>query len=336
MRHKLLVLCTLAAMCTLFTSLKKHPVAIYAKPILKTIIIDPGHGGTDPGAHGLFSTEAEVALGVGLKLGKAVQKEFPDIKIVFTRTTDVLPGNLTNAPMANRLRAQMANEYKGMNSLYISIHCNSSGQRAGGWYAKRIVGTRPKIVYTGKGKRRRKTVVHEPIYESYYVENKTTGTETYIWAADRSEEKKKYVGNEEETETGENVQDTLNVLDLESPEARIRATLYTKTFFNSSYLFAKHIEDEFLQAGRTYRGGVKQRNEKGIWVLQATGMPSVLIETGFITNKQEEEYLNSDEGQQQIVENVIEAIKKYKKELEATSKPSTLGAATPPASTNNE
>ena len=333
MRHKLLVLCALAAMCTLFTSLRKHPLTINAKPTLKTIIVDPGHGGTDPGAHGLFSTEAEVALGVGLKLGKAIQKEFPDIKIVFTRTTDVLPGNLTNAPLANRLRAEMANEYKGMNSLYISIHCNATGQRAGGWNARRIVGTKPKIVYTGKGKRRRKTLIHEPIYETYYVENKATGTETYIWAADRSEEKSKYIDAEE---SGENVQDTLNVLDLNSPEARIRATLYTKTFFNSSYMFAKHVEDEFLQAGRTYRGGVKQRNEKGIWVLQATGMPSVLIETGFITNKQEEEYLNSEDGQQQIVENVIEAIKKYKKELEATSKPSTLGATTPQPSSNNE
>ncbi|MBE7169876.1 MAG: N-acetylmuramoyl-L-alanine amidase [Williamsia sp.] len=313
--------------------MKKHPVSIYAKPVLKTIIVDPGHGGTDQGAHGLFSTEADVALGVGLKLGKAIQKEFPDIKIVFTRTTDVLPGNLTNANLANRLRAQMANEYKGMNSLYISIHCNAT-QKPGGWYAKRLVGTKPKIVYVGKGKRRRKHVIQEPIYESYYVENKVTGTETYIWAADRSDEKSKFVPGEEET--GENVQDTLNVLDLDSPEARIRATLYTKTFFNSSYLFAKYVEDEFLQAGRTYRGGVKQRNEKGIWVLQATGMPSVLIETGFITNKQEEEYLNSEDGQLQIVENVIEAVKKYKKELESSSKPATLGAAVPSPTNNNE
>ena len=335
MRHKLLVLCTLAAMCVLFTSLKKYPVSTYAKPTLKTIIVDPGHGGVDPGAHGLFSTEAGVALEVGLKLGKAIQKEFPDIKIVFTRTTDVLPGNLTNPNVANRLRAEMANEYKGMNSLYISIHCNATGQRAGGWYAKRLIGTKPKIVYTGKGKRRRRQVIHEPIYETYYVENKAIGTETYIWAADRSDEKSKYVGGEEES--GENVQDTLNVLDLNSPEARIRATLYTKTFFNSSYTFAKHVEEEFLQAGRASHGGVRQRNEKGIWVLQATGMPSVLIETGFITNKQEEEYLNSDDGQQQIVENVIEAVKKYKKELESSSKPaSTLGAVTPPPSTNNK
>lgn len=333
MRQKLLVLCTLAVICILSASLKKYPVTIKAKPVLKTIIIDPGHGGVDPGAVGLITTEANVALAVGLKLGKAIQKELPDIKIVFTRTTDVLPGNLTNKNVANRLRAEMANEYKGMTSLYISIHCNSNGQRAGGWYAKRIIGTRPKIEYRGKGRRRKKIVVQEPIYESYYVENKATGTETYIWAADRSDDKSKYIDAEE---TGEdNVVDSSNILDLNSPEARIRATLYTKYFFTNSYTFAKYIEDQFLQAGRTYRGGVKQRNEKGIWVLQATGMPSVLIETGFITNKHEEEYLNSDDGQQQIVENVMEAVKKYKKELESPSRSNILGTTTPVTSSGN-
>ncbi len=333
MIQKLLVLCSLAAISILFASLKKYPVEIKARPVLKTIIVDPGHGGIDVGAKGLITTEADVALGVGLKLGKALQKEFPEIKVVFTRTTDVLPGNLTNTNLANRLRAEMANQYKGMSSLYVSIHCNSSGQKAGGWYAKRISGYVPKVVYLGKGRKRKKRVIQEPVYESYYVENKATGTETYIWAADRSDAKSKYIDAED---SGEEVQDTTNVLDLNSPEARIRATLYTKYFFTSSYTFAKYVEDEFQQAGRTFRGGVKQRNDKGIWVLQATGMPSVLIETGFITNKGEEEYLNSEDGQVQIVENVMEAVKKYKKELESSKTTNnTLGSVPQVTSTSN-
>ena len=332
MRQNLLVLGILAVICTLFVALKKHPSVAIAKTTLKTIIIDPGHGGFDPGAKGLITTEAEVALGVGLKLGKAIQKEFPDIKIVFTRTTDVMPGNAPNRNEGLHVRANMANEYKGSSSLFISVHCNSTRQKAGGWYAKRIVGSKPKVVYSGRGKRRRKTLINEPIYESYYVENKVTGTETYIWAADRSEAKSKLIDADE---TGEEVQDSTNVLDLNSPEAMIRATLYTKYYFTSSYTFAKYIENEFVQAGRTYRGGVKQRNDVGIWVLQATGMPSVLIETGFITNKQEEEYLNSDDGQQQIVENVMEAVKKYKKDLESSPKPNALGTTTPVSSSSN-
>ena len=83
------------------------------------------------------------------------------------------------------------------------------------------------------------------------------------------------------------------------------------------------MEDEFQKAGRVSRGGVKQRNDKGIWVLQATGMPSVLIETGFITNKQEEQYLNSEDGQDQIVENIMGALRRYKEEMES-SKPGTV------------
>ncbi len=63
--------------------------------LLKTLIIDPGHGGIDPGAKGSFSTEADVSLEVALKFGKALEKEFPDLKIVYTRTTD-MPGNKKN------------------------------------------------------------------------------------------------------------------------------------------------------------------------------------------------------------------------------------------------
>jgi N-acetylmuramoyl-L-alanine amidase len=51
-------------------------------------------------------------------------------------------------------------------------------------------------------------------------------------------------------------------------------------------------------------------------------MPSILVETGFITNKEEEEYLNSDEGQDEIVSNILSALKKYKAEIE-TSKATT-------------
>jgi N-acetylmuramoyl-L-alanine amidase len=285
------------------------------KPVLKTIIIDAGHGGKDPGARGLFSNEADVALAISLKLGEAIQKEMPDVKIIYTRTTDVLPGNAANKDLALRIRANMANEAKG--DLFISIHCNAIGPKAGGWYAKRVVGYKNKVVYTGKGKKRKKKTVKEPIYENYYVENKRVGTETYIWAADRSEAKSSFINPEEEG--GENVEDSLNVLDLNSPEARIRAQLYTKFYFRNSYTFAKFVEDEFQKAGR-FSGGVKQRNEKGIWVLQATGMPSILVETGFITNKKEEEYLNSEDGQTEVVGNIMSALTHYKKDLESLSR----------------
>ena len=86
--------------------------------------------------------------------------------------------------------------------------------------------------------------------------------------------------------------------------------LYTKKYFENSLHFANLIEAEFVKEGRFSRG-VKQRNEKGIWVLQATGMPSVLVETGFITDKDEEVYLDSEKGQNEIVENITGALANY-------------------------
>ena len=71
------------------------------------------------------------------------------------------------------------------------------------------------------------------------------------------------------------------------------------------------VEEEFVQEGRLSRG-VKQRNEKGIWVLQATAMPSILVETGFITHKPDEDYLNSEKGQAIIAENIVNAVKRYR------------------------
>lgn len=283
------------------------------KPLLRTIIVDAGHGGKDQGAKGLISTEAAIALDISLKFGKAIEKEFPDIKVIYTRTEDILAGRQANQSLANRWRADMANAAKG--DLYIAIHCNANAYPAGGYYAKRVVGYKNKTTYTGKGKKRRKKTVKAPVYESYWVKNTTHGTETYIWAADRSDSKTSFINPDEES--GEDASDSLNVLDITSPEAKIRAQLYEKQYFAKSALMASFVEEEFKKAGRRSMG-VKQRNHKGIWVLQATGMPSVLVETGFVTNKEEEEYLVSDEGQAEIVNNMMEALRRYKKELESS------------------
>jgi N-acetylmuramoyl-L-alanine amidase len=295
------------------------------KPVLGTIIIDPGHGGIDPGASGQFSTEAQVALKISLKLGKALATELPDSKLIFTRTTDELPGGLNSIHDALRYRADMANEAKG--DLFIAIHCNANGMRAGGWYAKRVVGHKNRTVYVGKGSKRHKKTIREPIYESYWQKNNDHGTETYIWAADRTGFKGSAINstgsggvNSYDTTGGEMVDDSTNMLDLNSPEALIRSQLYEKKYFGKSMLLATMVEDEFVKEGR-FSHGVKQRNEKGIWVLQATGMPSILVETGYISQTEEEEYLNSDKGQEEIVAAIVNAIKRYKSSLEGGAAP---------------
>ncbi len=86
-------------------------------------------------------------------------------------------------------------------------------------------------------------------------------------------------------------------------------------FFDQSLRLSTIVEDEFTKVGRISRGA-RQHNEKGIWVLQATAMPSVLVELGFISNPDEEDYLNSANGREETATCIYKAIKRYKEELE--------------------
>ena len=103
-------------------------------------------------------------------------------------------------------------------------------------------------------------------------------------------------------------------INYNSPEWKANALLYTQNYFKKSYKLGSLIQDEITNMGRENLG-VWQR-EKGIWVLQATQMPAVLIETGFITTPEDERYLNSEKGQQEIAEAIARAIIKYKDQVE--------------------
>jgi N-acetylmuramoyl-L-alanine amidase len=272
------------------------------KSLLRTVVIDPGHGGFDPGCHGLFSKEKNIALDISLKLGRAMQTAFPTMKIVFTRTTDIMPGKKTTIQDGIRYRAELANKSHG--DLFICIHCNSNGQPPGQYPVRTLTGYKT----TGKGKNKKKL----PVYKTDWIKNTRTGTATYIWKADRSEPK----GDAINARNGENMGDSTNsAFDMATPEARMLAQLYEKKYFVNSALFGTLVEKEFAKAGR-HSDGVNQR-QVGIGVLQATGMPSVLIETGYLTNKSEELYLNSKKGQNQVVSNIMGAFRRYRDAVEA-------------------
>lgn len=81
---------------------------------LKSVVIDAGHGGRDPGAHGDKINEKEVVLNVALKLGAYINEYLPDVKVVFTRETDVFVPLKERAEIANKANAD----------LFISIHAN--------------------------------------------------------------------------------------------------------------------------------------------------------------------------------------------------------------------
>ncbi len=294
---------------TFCTSFNKYPS--YVKPLLRIVVIDAGHGGMLHGTRGLISKEEDVTLDVALKLGEAVKKEFPDIKIVYTRTEAGTVGNATTLKEDLHNRAQIANQAKG--DLFISIHCDATQKPAGGYYDKRVIGHKKKLAYVGRGKRRRKKMINAPIYESYWVKNMVIGATTYIWKAQKTEDKTNAI-NQKDEDGGGDLEDSTVEFDTQSPEARIRAQLYVQKYFKKSATLAALIEDEFEKAGRKTLG-VKQR-DRGIQVLQATGMPSVLVEIGYLTNKEEEEYLNSDKGQEEVVENIVSALSLYKQQLE--------------------
>ncbi len=283
---------------------------------VKTIIIDAGHGGPDVGARGTETNEATITLQVGQKLAAALRQEFPHIKTLETRPSFALPGNLTNANAANRYRAQFANEQGG--DLFISLHCNAAGRKPGGWYTQKVVGRQARTRYVKKGKKRVKQTYYVNKYENVWVENKAKGTETYIWAVNKNDQKVSSLANtlpdEEEEyyneEMGENDPDSLKLPDLNDPAERARMLIYAQHYFRKSYGLATLVEKEFVESGRTSRG-VQQRNHKGIWVLQATGMPSILVEMGFISNNEDQAYLMSEEGQNTIVKVIVNALKVY-------------------------
>lgn len=81
---------------------------------IKTVVIDPGHGGHDPGCSGSHSKEKHLALNIGLRLRHLLEQNYPDIEVIMTREKDVFIPLHKRAALANRNQAD----------LFISIHCN--------------------------------------------------------------------------------------------------------------------------------------------------------------------------------------------------------------------
>lgn len=280
---------------------------------LKTIVIDPGHGGSDAGAIGSFSKEKDICLAVCLKVGDLLKKEMPDVKVLFTRTTDIFP--------TLRERADFANENRG--DLFVSVHVNSAPPLK----KSEVVGTTTRTRYVGKGKKRRKITEKVPKIRYYTEPNPAKGTETYIWGAHKSGDKEIALRENAPMLMEENTTEKYGPVDPNSNEFMVMASLKAKQFFKRSATLAMHVEEEFVKVGRASRD-LKQR-QVGIWVLQATAMPSILIETGFISNKEEEIYLNSEEGQSELARCIVTALKRYKAEIDSSQVGSRESASAP-------
>lgn len=314
MIKRLFVVIVHFCMLLFLLSFKTDPNRPNKKQALKTIVIDAGHGLPNRNAEGKYSYESQLTLEMALKLGQRLKEVLPECNILYTRTDENLPGGLTEVKPANRWRAQFANENRG--DLFISIHVNNLEDR----YQRKIEGYREETytVTVGKGKRKRRVEKTRsiPIYKSYKLPCNRAGTETYIWAVNKYDQKQNAVGSRADDEYFAEHDSSGSY--AESPDAKILASLRTKKYFDQSLAIATFVEEEFKKVGRTSYG-VKQRNNEGIWVLQATNMPSILVETGFICNPEEEDYMNSEKGQNETTYAIMRAVLRYKQLLETGS-----------------
>lgn len=229
---------------------------------LKTVVIDAGHGGKDPGAIGYNKTyEKDVALAVALKFGAYVQKNFPDVKVIYTRKTDEF--------LELHQRAEVANKAKA--DLFVAIHCNSSTN-----------------------------------HEVY-------GTSSYILGLHRTEANLEVAKRENAVILLEDDRDKNYEFNPNTPEGHIIMSMKQNAFLDQSIDFAAKLEGQLENYASRKSMGVKQA---GFYVLYKTAMPSLLAEIGFISNQEEEKYLNSPKGQDQIAASLFNAFKDYKTEME--------------------
>lgn len=244
---------------------------------IRTIVLDAGHGGHDTGCNGpSHSYEKDVTLKIILDLGAMIEAKYPDIKVLYTRKTDVFITLQDRALMANKNDAD----------LFLSVHCNAN-----------------------------------PNKEAY-------GTETYLMGLHVSQANLDVARRENSViKLEKDYENTYDGFDPDSPEAMIALSLAQNANIEQSTFLASKVQESLTTKLNRFNRGVKQA---GFWVLYRTTCPSILIETGFLTNRTEERYLTSDDGQEELAKAIFHAFEDYKNTIENGNK------LTPPVINNTD
>lgn len=264
---------------------------------IKVIVIDAGHGGKDPGCSGVTHKEKDIALAVALRLGKLIEENCPDVKVIYTRKTDVF--------IELEERAQIANKNKA--DLFISIHCNAAGKPV--MIKDKKTGKMRVKTYTNKKGKKIPIETVNPI---------PFGSETYVMGLKNEEGKMKVAQRENSAILLEdNYEKKYGGFDPESEESYIIMSNYTSAYVIQSAQLGLKIQEEYSKkAGRVDKGVHRQ----SIWVLWRTAMPSVLTEIGYLTNPMEEQFLGSEKGQKYIATSIFNGFRKFKDDVEGKKK----------------
>ena len=229
-----------------------------------TVVLDPGHGGKDPGAIGSMSKEKNIVLSVAKKLGDKINANHSDVKVLYTRSTDKFIPLDERPRIANKAQAQ----------LFISIHCNALDRR----------------------------------------KRSPQGVETYILGLHRSQDNLEVAKRENSVIVYEdNYETKYQGFDPKEPESYIIFEFMSNKFLEQSLNFASLTQHELINGAKRTNRNVRQA---GFLVLRETGMPSVLIELGYISNRDEEKFMNSSQGQTALANSLYSAFSKYKAEYD--------------------
>jgi len=230
-----------------------------------TVVIDAGHGGKDPGALSANRKirEKDITLKVALMVGESIKQKHPEVKVLYTRKTDVFVGLNDRARMANKANAD----------LFISIHVNAAENRS------------------AKGA------------ETYTLGVEADRTKRNLDIAKRENGVILYEDNHEKTYANFNPN---------SPESYIIFEYMQSEFVKESIHIAQYVQENFATDANRHDRGVRQA---GFLVLNATSMPSILVELGYISNAEEAKYLASDVAQKRLSNCISKAFETYYADL---------------------
>ena len=240
-------------------------IAVQAASQRFTLVIDAGHGGKDHGAPGAISEEKNLTLNYALAFGRLVEANCPDVKVIYTRTTDTYLTLHERAEVANRNNAD----------LFISIHINALDGN-----------------HSAHG------------FQSYTLgRGESTGDKGLKMNAEVAKRENAVIFLENNYKT------VYGNLNGDAPELDIMGEIIADQNREHSVKLSRFMQQEVCRTTGRQDGGSHQNN---LAVLRLTKMPAILLELGFISTPDEENYMNTEEAYTKYPQAFLAAFQRYR------------------------